>query len=729
MRRMVKELNRKKCVWIVTVLLISLLSTSYVMSVLEIMTDAMVGNNIFIALLVLLLHMLIYLITKVPGSDLRRSLLIGTLLFIPFVFINEMLFEENFTFLVAVKAFASIFIAGHICNYIISKYTKFFWLFLGEGALFLMNYLVPVLSVYSITLFGVLLALAFYNFPRIYHDPEMKVFFTIKARALFGLLDIYASFALVGHNAFLKNVTFDITIIGIAAYCLCLFILFPLLILLTYGLVKIRHILKKEATTDFPSGKRVQITCFVLMVIPLLCMSMGYYPGAITPDGVYQWCLVMGVYPIDNSHPAIHTLFLKMCSLLARTPYMVVIVHILLFSLLWSCIFRYLFQKGKLREDFIYLMSFTVAVLPNNYMVLFLVSKNILYALVVLCTTYLFVRLYASEKFLNSRIILFFGVDLAFLYLVRHNGFIGTIMACIMLAGLAVIKLFQGKRGYCVKITLIIITALCSIAIIKGPVYSYFGVTQNSSSTYTSGPLTQAVGMYYLADKEIPVEVKDTVDRIGSKEQWLKYYNPYDGDKLGWSELKGAISATNKDEMFKLYFTLLKDDPLLVIKARLNAIDLLWNIVEPTKNYIQYGAQNVKFNVGIWANHISYVEALPDLLREEYKQENGAYAKPNLITRLCGCLNSISYQNGICNSVFWRNGMYVVLLLWLFIINGLEKNKNIILAGLIPLSTLGSLALAASWQIYQYYWFFPICVLLLALATIAEKENAQNSGI
>ena len=207
MRRMVKELNRKKCVWIVTVLLISLLSTSYVMSVLEIMTDAMVGNNIFIALLVLLLHMLIYLITKVPGSDLRRSLLIGTLLFIPFVFINEMLFEENFTFLVAVKAFASIFIAGHICNYIISKYTKFFWLFLGEGALFLMNYLVPVLSVYSITLFGVLLALAFYNFPRIYHDPEMKVFFTIKARALFGLLDIYASFALVGHNAFLKNVT------------------------------------------------------------------------------------------------------------------------------------------------------------------------------------------------------------------------------------------------------------------------------------------------------------------------------------------------------------------------------------------------------------------------------------------------------------------------------------------------------------------------------------------
>ena len=533
----------------------------------------------------------------------------------------------------------------------------------------------------------------------------------------------------MGHNAFLKNVTFDITAIGIVAYCLCLFILFPLLILLTYGLVKIRLILKRNATTDLPSGKKVQVTCFLLMVIPLLCMSMGYYPGAITPDGVYQWCLVMGVYPIDNSHPAIHTLFLKACSLVAKTPYMVVIVHILLFSLLWSCIFKYLYQEGKLKEVSIYLIAFTIVILPNNYMMLFLVSKNILYALVVLCTTYLFIRLYTSEIFLNVGTILFFGIDLAFLYLVRHNGFIGTIMACILLTGMAVTKLFQRKRRYCVKVFLIIAVMLGSITIIKDSVYSYFGVIQSTSSTYAAGPLTQAAGIYYLADKDIPVEVKDTVDHIGTKEQWLKYYNPYDGDKLGWSELKGAISATDKGEMFKLYFTLLKDDPLLVIKARLNAIDLLWNIVEPTKNYIQYGAQNVKFNVGIWANHISYVEALPDLLREEYRQENGSYANPNLITRLCGCLNKISYQNGICNSVFWRNGIYVVLLLWLFIINGLENNRKVILAGLIPLATLGSLALAASWQIYQYYWFFPICVLLLTLATITEKENFQDSGI
>lgn len=718
-----KGWNRKKYIWMITVLLISLLSTSYVMFVLGKLTDTIIGSNIFILLLVLALHIAIFSVTGSSCFEPIKSFLIGTFLFIPAWVLNKMLFQDNLTFIAVVGVYAFMLLAGHICNYVIRKNAAYFWIFSGECVLLLMNYLVPILSEYSIILFAALLALAISKFPHIYRDSKMKVFFTVKAKILFCLLDIYAAFALIGHNAFLKNVTFDFTAVGISAYCLCLLILYPLLILLTYGLIKIRSLLKRNASSVSSSGLKVQVTCFLFMAIPLLCISMGYYPASMTPDGVWQWCLVEGVYPIDNSHPAIHTLFLKACSLIAMTPYMVVIVHILLFSLLWSCIFKYLYLKGKLKETSIYLIAFVTVLLPNNYMMLFLVSKNTLYSLVVLCTTYLFVRLYTDEKFLNLGTVIFFGIDLAFLYLVRHNGFIGTIMACILLAGLAITKLIQKKQIYCLKVCLIIAVMFGSIAIIKGPVYSHFGVTQNSSSTYASGPLTQAVGIYYLADKEIPVEVKDTVDRIGTKEQWIKYYNPYDGDKLGWSELRDAIGATDKKEMFKLYITLLKEDPLLVIKARLNAIDILWNIVEPTKNYVQYGAQNGKFNVGVYPNHISYVEALPDLLREEYKQENGSYAKPNMITRFCGRLTKVSYQNSICNSILWRNGIYVVLFLWLFIINWLEKNKKVLVAGLVPLATLGSLALAASWQIYQYYWFFPICVLFLALVTAAKESD------
>lgn len=716
-----KITDKKNCSWIVAFLLISLLSGKYVMFAVGKMTDAIVGNNIFVSLLVLTFHILVFAIMGIACFEVKRSSIIGVLSILLVFLLKNVLLGGNFSLIPAIEAGAFLFVAGHVCSYFMKKNARCFLLLLGEGALFLMNFLVPVFSYSSITLLAVLTALAFWKIRKIYHEPGMEAFITVKAKILFCLLDMYASFALVGHNAFLKNVSFEITAKGVTVYCLCLFIMYPLLMLLTYGMVKIRPIIKRVESTNSHAGILVQIKCFLLMAVPLLVMSLGYYPAAMSYDGVAQWSMVTGVDPIGDRHPAIHTLFLKACAQIAETPYMVVIVHILLFSLLWSSILKYLYQKGRIKETTLYIIAFVTVLFPNNYMMLILVSKNILYALVVLCTTYLFIRLYADEKFLNCGTIIFFGIDLAFLYLVRHNGFVGTIMACGLLIGLAVYKLVKRKMIYCVKICVVVAVMLGSIVAIKGPIYSHFGVIQNRTSTYSAGPLAQAAGMYYLAEKDIPAEVKDTVDCIGTKEQWLKYYNPYNGDKLDWSELRDAIVSTDKGEMFKLYFTLLKNDPLLVIKARLHAIDILWNIVEPTENYKQYGAYNGRGDGVIWSPSY-YVGRLPNLLKEEYDQGNGSYAKPNQITRLCGYLAKISYQKDICDSLFWRNGIYLVILFWLFIINGLERYKKIVLAGLVPLATLGSLALAASWQIYEYYWFFPICVMLLALATVAEED-------
>jgi len=727
MQELMRVLNKKICIWITTVLLVSLLSSRYMVFLAEEMTDTIVGNSTFVFLLILLFHMLVFVLMGRTCFEIKKSGIIIALSILLVSFGGRFLGKGDLSIILAMEACASLFATGHICSYFMRKNARCFFLFLGEAALFLMNFLVPVFDDYFITFLAILTAIAFWKMQNIYCESKMKVFMTYKAKILFSLLDIYASFALVGHNAFLKNVSFEITARGVIVYCLCLFIMYPLLMLLTYGLVKIRPIIKRqEGSANCCSGVQVQTKCFLFMAVPLLVISLGYYPAAMTPDGVYQWCLATGVWPIDNSHPAIHTLFLRACSKIAETPYMVVVVHTLLFSLMWAFISKYFYQQCKVKEITLYVIAFTMALLPNNYMMLFLVSKNILYALIVLCTTYLFIRLYADKNFLNCGTIIFFGIDLSFLYLVRHNGFVGTIMACVLLIGLAVYELVKKKKRDGLKICLIVVVMLGSIALIKGPVYSHFGVIQNTSSTYSSAPLVQAAGIFYLADKDIPIEVKDTVDRIGTKEQWLKYYNPYDGDKLGWSELRDTISATDKEEMFKLYFTLLKENPLLVIKARLNAIDILWNVVEPTESYRQYGAQNGKFTAGIWPNHSSYVEALPNLLKEDYKQDNGAYAKTNQITKLCGYFNRISYQNSICNSMFWRNGIYLILLFWLFIINCLEQHKKIILAGLVPFATLGSLALAASWQIYQYYWFFPVCVLLLVLATVAEKKELQE---
>ena len=718
-------LKWKRSFWLMCVLLISLLSGKYIMFVAGQLTDDIIGNNIFIYLLVLLFHLLTFFIMGSTCFSVKKSSIIGILSIFLVFLLRKVPGGDHTTYITVIEACTFLFAAGHVCYYFIRENAKCFFLLCGEGALFFMNFLVPVFNNFSLTLLAALIAVAFWNMPRIYHESKMQPFMTHKARIYFSMLDIYASFALVGHNAFLKNVSPEFTARGITAYCLCLFIIYPLLMLLTYALVKIRPVLKEKKSPGSPAGSLVQIRCFLFTMIPLFVMLWGYYPAIMTTDGLSQWGQATGVWGIADSHPAIHTLFIKLCSLLAKTPYMVSVVQILLFSILWSFIMKYLYQSGNINAEALYLISFGTASLPTNYMMLFLVSKNILYGIIVLCTTYMFIKLWGDEAYLQYKIAFLFGIDLSLLYLVRHNGFIGTIVSCLIIISMALYQLSKRKIMNCVKLCSIIVVMAACIAIIRGPVYSYFQVWKNGN-TFAYGPLSEAVGIFYLADRDIPEEVKDTVDRIGTKEQWLQYYNPYDGDKLGWSELKNTMVQVDKKEMLSLYFTLLMDDPLLVIKARLHSMDLLWNIFEPVEAYRHYGGHNNSYYGGVTVDP-GYEDKFPDILKEEYRQGNGDYLNVNIVTLACRRLNSISYQNEAFQAIFWRNGLYVVIMLWLFVINVLEKNRKIIVAGLVPMATLVSLALAASWQIYQYYWFFPLCVLLLALATVAERRELKEA--
>ncbi len=721
MKKISSWINLSRLVWLIAVLLISLFSGKYVMIVTGKLTDVLIGNNRFIYLLVLLFHLLTFYIMGSTCFNVKKSSIIGVLSVFLVFLLRKTLGGDGASYITVIEAYFFVFTAGHVCFYFIRENAKCFFLLCGEGALFFMHFLVPVFNNFSLTLLAALIAIAFWTMPRIYHEPEMQLFMTRKARIYFILLDIYASFALVGHNAFLKNVSPEFTARGITAYCLCLFIIYPLLLLLTYTLIKIRPVFRRRKNHGSPTGNSVQIKCFLFTMIPLFVMLWGYYPTIMTTDGLSQWGQATGVWGIADSHPAIHTLFIKFCSLLAKTPYMVSVMQILLFSILWSFIMRYLHQSGNLNAEALYIISFVTASIPTNYMMLFLVSKNILYGIIVLCTTFMFIKLWGDETYLQYKIVFLFGIDLSLLYLVRHNGFIGTIVSCVIILSMALYQLSKRKILNCIKLCSILVVMAACIAIIRGPVYSYFQVLKNGN-TFAYGPLSEAVGIFYLADREIPAEVKDTVDRIGTKEQWLQYYNPYDGDKLGWSELKNTMVQVDKKEMLSLYFTLLKNDPLLVIKARLHSTDLLWNIFEPVETYRHYGGHNNSYYGGMTVDP-GYEEKFPDLLKEEYRQSNGDYLNVNIVTIACRRLNSISYQNESFQAIFWRNGIYVVIMLWLFIINILEKNRKILIAGLVPMATLGSLALAASWQIYQYYWFFPLCVLLLALVTVAERKD------
>lgn len=567
---------------------------------------------------------------------------------------------------------------------------------------------------FSIIIIIISIVIVNYFYGRIKRNLIMQSYFTIKSKILISLCNVYITFSWIGHYLFINTNKVTIDINKLVIFITGMIILYPLLYCFIYSVKKLTHICFKQEENNKKKIRKVRVYSFFIMFIPLIIISLGYYPGAMTPDGVDQCMQALGIFNIYDAHPAIHTLFLRLCLSIVNTPYTIVVVQIVIFVTLWVLLFGFLYEKG-FSSMVIYIVAFMLSIMPNNYMMLSLISKNILYALIILWNMYLLIKLLDDGiKFFSFIQIVKFSIALALLNTVRHNGFLGTYAIWIFL-------IVWGL--YTRKFKSILIVALSWLIVIgiRGPLYNYFDVQNIKNIPVVKEPLLAPAGMYILAEEEIPSEGVKIVYRIGSIEEWKENYNPYNGDILGWGKLRNNILECSQEDAFHLYFTLLKDNPLLVIKDRLHAIDILWNVIEPKKSYNMYGAYNVRYTTGIWLPSEDW-ENMPDfLLDEKIRRENKK--RFNNLGKV-GIEFSTKYQ--LLDALFWRNGVYFILGILLVLINYIEKRGKSNIVMLPAFATLCSLALAASWQMYQYYWFFSLSIIYFGLYTLSVNKNVRH---
>lgn len=562
-----------------------------------------------------------------------------------------------------------------------------------------------------------LIACADYFYINMRDREGMQIYFSKKSRILIAGCSAYAAFAIAGHTLFLNDEYLSLSK-GIS-YLLSIEIIYPVIIFILYFIKKISYCRFLCELKDI-NVKRFRIQCFCVMFFPLLIISFGYYPGNMTTDGVAQWLGALGLVNLLDNHPAIHTLFLRLCYTVYPSVYTTVIIHIILFCLVWNVFFTTLYKKN-VRKIYLLITAFLIVCSSNNYMSLLLISKNTSYTIVILWNMLLLIKMVENNNFFqNNWNTLQFILALTLLYLVRHNGFLGTYALFIVL-------LLWGchYKSYLKQTILIVMGTVVIISLIRGPFYEFMGVKQVQGHT-SIGPLIRPAGMYIQLNEEIPNSVNNVVDKIGTREQWEKYYNPYDGDKLAWSEIRENIVACSLDDAFRLYLTLLADNPMIVIRDRIMATDLLWNVFEPKEAYKKYGVWNGRYIVGIWASRSDIVKIYPEsLLNEDYLTDE-RYYKPNLFSNIGKKGNSLATATQLADSLFYRNGIYVITMFILIVYNTIEKHykRNLII---IPSFTiLFTLLLADSWQIYQYYWFFSVSVCMFFLYVCfydMEKER------
>lgn len=570
----------------------------------------------------------------------------------------------------------------------------------------------------TIIILIMLTAISEWYYILIISSSDMKIYFESRYKILIICCSMYTAFAITGHGLFLNDEKFEIHKIGSFFLATCL--TYPVIFFFLFLLKKIKH---NKYLYEF---KELNVTkfgllCFVVMFIPLLVLSLGYYPGNMTPDGVAQWTGALGFIDLLDNHPAIHTLFLRLCYAIYPSVYTAVIVHVILFCTLWSCFFTILYRK-HIRVSLLLSIAFILSCCSNNYMSLFLISKNTSYALVIMWNMILLIKMTEDKSFWNAKWnIVQFIIALALLYTVRHNGFLGTY------AMFAILILYGVYNKTCLAKTLfVVIMATILINAIRGPFYQAMGVKQIQQSHASMGPLRNPVGMFLISNEKIPEDVQYIVDKMGTQEQWIKYYNPYNGDKLGWSEMRYNFSNCSLREGFELYFALLKKNPGLVIKDRLTATDLLWNVTEPKAIYAKYGVYNGRFITGIWGARSDVTNIFPQsLVNDEYLSDE-CYFAPNKLTTLGSLGNKLATSSQLADIFFYRNGIYIIGMMILIIFNIGEKHNNRNLIMIPSFITLCSLLLAASWQIYQYYWFFSLSINMFFLYVCSSNGEHKN---
>lgn len=535
------------------------------------------------------------------------------------------------------------------------------------------------------------------------------------------LLHFYFVFALIANRIFMTEALMTLGVREIGNFIVVALALFPLGNIVLYTLDRCRlGIEKREVEITNKQIRVVELTCFLIMFSILILMTLGFYPAIIPVDGVSHWTQAVSYkgWGIQDNTSAAFTILLRICYKIGRSPYCFIVLQLFLFSFILARLLTYFFTKG-VSSYTVYCISALVAVLPNNYMTLLIVKTNPMYGVLCIWVTYLLIRLIDNPEKIGTdvRFIFEMSIALSCLYLCRHNSFLavyGTFAVFIFMF----IKYTKKYKKLKIKFIIPIFVTMALIKIVTGPVYTHFDVIPNTLKASSIGyPLVSPLAVAYNNDVELSEDVLEYMNRIRPLEYWSNH-NRYHGDTFFWTEPYPKYDQTTQLERFKYYFKMLFSRPDIVIKDRLDSIESIWNIF-PSKGQ---GAYNERYRLGIsWNMPKTLLPANWNITEvndslSEYRHETAFTAIPYALCQLC-------QTNKILDSLVFRTGFSIVLVLYAIYYSGITGKKDKIMAIIPMFGTLITLVLVVSFQLYQYFWGIHITNWILIFYFILPTDR------
>lgn len=542
------------------------------------------------------------------------------------------------------------------------------------------------------------------------------------------LVSIYSGFAFEGYHIFLEGDLENNSPVRIVDF-ICLSILMIPLVL--FAIQIFERIAQKcaEGRQNKLTLLHYKIISFILTASILIVACLIFYPANMTSDNVDQWFQALGFYPIYDAHPAVNALIQRLCSKIYPSPVVFTVLQALLFSYVCTRITSVLYRKGCSGRILLCALV-VIAISPNTIALITCTSKNVLFAIILLWLIYLFMEIFEGPEafFKRPRLMAQFVIVFPMLYIIRHNNFVVAPIVIVFFIALTIkyFRKIKWKAVLCLALSLVVYQG------ITGPLYQHFHVVQDNA------PLEESVAgslvmPFIPALKEgiaLPDDTMVYLKKILPVEEYVKRYEPYNGDIFGWSSPRPDVSKVTLREMLTQYLKLLWNHPDIVIKSRLDGVNLIWDV------YSHPNVRHDRYQMGIYGpnspDYLHYYEADPRTFIPERKVQDGVYRVGNGPAHFLSAYVGILDNTVVLDSVVWRNGIYLILMLLILIVALQHRMKRIYILLLLPFSILITLILVITWQIYQYVWFFPLSMLaifpylLVCIHKPPESDTTRN---
>lgn len=457
---------------------------------------------------------------------------------------------------------------------------------------------------------------------------------------------------------------------------------------------------------------------FAILAGCQLMVAAFMWPGGFPADAIDQLNQAVGARVLNDWHPVLHTLIERVIICIFHSAGAIVAVQMIIFAWIMAAFLMIGYDRG-IRLSALCLVGVVLEFLPTQVLSGSNALKDFPYTLALLWGVYLLYQIgFISARTASVRTYLYLALDLFLIMTLRHNGLVPFAFIAITLIIIAA----RYHKSIGMKAIASVALSVILVTLYKGPLFQLLHVGKNTVSPYTT--MLCAVGSCINKGLPLSNEADEIMVKAMPLKDWADYYNRFTGhDDYVWGRPEGSVpydtSQISGKEAFQVYFEALKKYPDVVIKDRMDGMDLMWDVVQPEDSF-----NAISFD---FINPVN--DEIASLFNEKMDLSNGAqlYEK-NWIVKIYHHTMDTPI-NGIADILLWRPGAYLIAL-FVLILYWWKNHKNRLWWAAMPIvGNIAGSVLVLYHQSFRYVYFIQLGVIALVFLTITlpKKQCMEQS--